>query len=138
WRPVNGDKLVFRYDDGSGEFDEDQVGIRVGQGFTEGSQVAKRWKVERINKVAATDQGLAYFLEHWERSLLAIHKHQIEDGAFEAPELAGSIHGVGIRSRIYWMWYQKQETLAWLMEYLERSAFGIEIWSYPAGNPQAK
>ncbi len=35
------------------------------------------------------------------------------------------------------MWYQKQETLAWLMEYLERSAFGIEIWSYPAGNHEA-
>jgi hypothetical protein len=138
WRPVNGDKLVFRYDDGSGEYDDDQVGIRVGQGFTEGSQVAKRWEVRRINKVAATDQGLAYFLEHWERPLLAIHKHTIEDGAFEAPELAGSIHGVGIRSRIYWMWYQKQETLAWLMEYLERSAFGIEIWSYPAGNVEAK
>jgi phage gp29-like protein len=137
WRPINGDKIVFRYDDGSGEYDDDQVGIRVGQGFVEGSQVAKRWKVERINKVAATDWGLAYFLENWERPLVAIHKHMIEDGAYEAPETAGSIHGVGIRSRIYWLWYQKQETLAWLMEYLERSAFGIEIWSYPAGNKDA-
>jgi len=139
WMPVNGDKLVFRYDDGSGQqtFQEDQVGIRVGAGYTQGGTVARRWAVERVNKVAATDHGLAYFLEHWERPLLAIHKHMIEDAEWEAPERAGAIHGVGIRSRLYWSWFQKQETLAWLMEYLERSAFGMEIWSYPAGNPTA-
>jgi len=28
--------------------------------------------------------------------------------------------------------------LAWLMEFLERSAFGIELWYYPAGNPQGR
>lgn len=137
WRPVNGDKLVFRYDDGTGEFNDDQVGIRVGAGYTAGSQLAARWTVERIGKVAPTDYGLAYFLEPWERALLAIHKHMIEDGEYEAPDRAGAIHGVGIRNRLYWLWYQKQETLAWLMEYLERSAFGIEIWSYPAGNNEA-
>jgi len=137
WRPVNGDKLVFRYDDGSGEYDDDQVGIRVGAGYTAGSQISNRWKIERFGKIAATDHGLAYFLEHWERPLLAIHKHMIEDAEYEAPDRAGALHGVGIRNRLYWLWYQKQETLAWLMEYLERSAFGIEIWSYPAGNKEA-
>jgi len=138
WRPVNGDKLVFRYDDGTGEYDDDQVGIRVGAGYTAGSQIANRWVIERFGKIAPTDHGLAYFLEHWERPLLAIHKHMIEDAEYEAPDRAGAIHGVGIRNRLYWLWYQKQETLAWLMEYLERSAFGMEIWSYPAGNAQAK
>jgi len=137
WRPVNGDKLVFRYDDGTGEYNDDQVGIRVGAGYTAGSALAGRWNIERVRKVAPTDHGLAYFLEPFERPLLAIHKHMIEDGEYEAPERAGAIHGVGIRHRLYWLWYQKQETLAWLMEYLERSAFGIEIWSYPAGNPEA-
>ena len=137
WKPVNGDKLVFRYDDGSGEYDDDQVGIRVGAGYTAGNQISNRWNVERFGKIAATDHGLAYFLEHWERPLLAIHKHMIEDAEYEAPDRAGAIHGVGIRSRLYWLWYQKQETLAWLMEYLERSAFGIEIWTYPAGNNEA-
>lgn len=138
WRPVHGDKLAFRYDDGNQTFDEDQVGIRVGAGFTAGSMVAKRWTVEKINKVEPSDYGLVYFLEPYERSLLAIHKHMIEDGEYEDPQAAGKIHGVGIRSRIYWTWYQAQETLAWMMEYLERSAFGIEIWYYPWGNDEAK
>lgn len=138
WLPVLGDKLVFRYDDGTQTFDPDQVGIRVGAGFTTGSSVAKRWSVDRINKVEPTDYGLAYMLDAWERDLLAIHKHQIEDGEYEEPQNAGRIHGIGIRSRIYWTWYQKQESMAWLMEFLERSAFGIEIWYYPWGNDQAK
>lgn len=138
WLPVNGDKIVFRYDDGTQEYDPDQVGIRVGAGFTTGDTVAKRWSVERINKVEPTDYGLAYFLEHWERPMLAIHKHMIEDGEYEEPQNAGRVHGLGVRSRIFWSWYQKQETLAWIMEYLERSALGIEIWYYPWGNPEAE
>ena len=138
WLPILGDKLVFRYDDGTQEYDPDQVGIRVGAGFTTGSSLAKRWSKDRINKVEPTDYGLAYMLEPFERDLIAIHKHQIEDGEYEEPRNAGRIHGIGIRSRIYWTWFQKQESLAWLMEFLERSAFGIEIWYYPWGNSQAK
>ena len=31
-----------------------------------------------------------------------------------------------------------KETLAWLMEYIERSATGFEIWYYPSGNDKAR
>lgn len=132
WKPINGDKLVFRYDDGSGDFDPDQIGIRVGAGYKLGDMVDRRWKVE------ATDYGLAYFLSRKERELVTVHKHMIEDGEYEAPESAGRVHGHGIRSVIYWTWYQKQETLSLLMDYIERSALGIEIWYYPYGNTQAE
>ncbi len=138
WVPVNGDKIVFRYDDGTNEYDPNQVGIRVGAGFTTGSSIAKRWSVDKLNKVEPTDYGLAYFLEVYERDLLAIHKHMIEDGEYEDPQSASKIHGLGIRSRIYWAWYQKQEAMAWLMEYMERSAWGMEIWYYPSGNDEAE
>lgn len=137
WLPLNGDKIVFRYDDGTGQWKDGQVGIRVGAGFTgrlvTGINTENRWK-----QIEATDWGLCYFLRDEERPLLAIHKHRVEDGEYEAWEFAGRIHGVGIRSRIYWEWMQKQEALAYLMELLERSAGGIEIWPYPAGNPAAK
>lgn len=137
WMPVNGDKIVYRYDDGSGEFCDDQVGIRVGSGFTgrlnTGIGTEDRWK-----QIEATDWGMCYFLTPTERPLLAIHKHRIEDGEYEAWEFAGRVHGIGIRSRIYWEWMQKQEALAYLMELLERSAGGIELWPYPAGNDAAK
>lgn len=129
WKPVNGDKLVFRIDDGS--HDPDQVGIRVGQTV----KLVDPYGQERSTEL--TDRGMAYFLEPWERKLLCLHRHMIEDGEFESPENADRINGVGIRSRIYWEWFQKQELLGFLMEYLERSAFGIEIWYYPMGNDNA-
>jgi 2'-5' RNA ligase len=139
WLPVHGDKLVFRYDKNTSEYNPDQVGIRVGGGFKLGEKVADRWKVEKVtDKIRPADFGLAYFLEEFERPLISIHRHMIEDGEYESPEYAGRVNGVGIRSRIYWTWYQKQEALAFLMEFLERSAFGIEMWYYPAGNASAK
>lgn len=140
WRPVHGDKLVWRYVPDDLRWDDDQIGIKVGLAYAGGSTnlVAGRWPAEKAQQVAITDQGMAYFLRPWERPLIAVHKHYIEDGEFESPEYAGRVHGVGIRSRIYWTWYQKTETLAWLMEYLERSAGGFEIWYYPWGNETAK
>lgn len=138
WEPVHGDKIVFRYDDGTEEYDPDQIGIRVGAGFTSNAGIAQRWSQQRLDKVQVADYGLAYFLDSWERPLLAVHKHIIEDGEYETPMAAGRIHGIGIRHRIYWNWYQKQELLAFLMEFLERSSTGIEIWYYPWGNKEAE
>lgn len=132
WKPINGDKLVFRLDDGKLDVDPDQIGIRVGMTYKPGSKISGRWVVE------PTDRSMAYFLQPWERDAVVLHQHQIEDAAYERPQDAGKINGVGIRHRIYWEWFQKQEALAWLMEFLERSAFGINLWYYPMGNPQAK
>jgi hypothetical protein len=87
--------------------------------------------------VEPTDFGLGYFLSPAERRLLLIHKHHVEDATYEDGVRAGSIYGVGIRSVIYWEWRQKQETMAFLMEFLERMAGGILVWKYPQGNPQA-
>lgn len=134
WQPVHGDKLVFRFDDGTQDHVPNQVGIRVGARFGNMEWIGSdKWS----QRIEPTDRGPAYFLTDYERQLLAIHKHTIEDGAYEDGIDAGTIHGVGIRSRIYWAWFQKQECLAFLMEYLERSSMGIEIWRYPLGNPTA-
>ena len=141
WKPINGDKLVFRYDDGTrpGSQPADQLGIRVSSRFSENDQVGQRWRVEKVSSsLEPTHVGMAYFLAPLERQTILVHKHTIEDGDYYSSDHAGSIHGVGIRSRIYWDWFQKQECLAFLMEYLERSAGGIEIWNYPAGNAEAK
>lgn len=129
WKPIHGDKLVFRIDDGS--HDPDQVGIRVGQTIS----LADTFGIPR--SIEPTERGMAYFLQPHERRLLAIHRHMIEDGEFETPENADRVNGVGIRSKIYWEWFQKQQLLSFLLEYLERSAFGIEIWYYPLGNDDA-
>lgn len=138
WRPVHGDKLAFRFDDGTTDYDPDSVGIRCGAALGASATSAKIWLDGHRDQILPTDWGLAYFLKPRERHMLAIHRHMIEDGEYDDPLSADRIHGVGIRSRIYWCWYQKQEALAWLMEYLERSAFGIEMWYYPWGNDEAK
>jgi len=138
WRPVHGDKLVFRYDPDTREWDDDQLGIRVGNNYSNSTLIGDKWPVTRAQFVSPTDWGMAYFIRPHERNLIAVHRHYIEDGEYDIPQNAGRIHGVGLRSRIYWTWYQKQETLAWMMEYLERSAGGFEIWYYPWGNPTAR
>lgn len=134
WSPIHGDKLCFRFDDGTLIEDQydGQVGIRVGTSYVSAKLLKEKRQIE------TTDRGMAYFLTEDERRLLAIHKHMIEDGEYEDAISAGKIHGVGIRSRIYWEWVQKQETLAFLMEYLERCAGGIQLWHFPAGNTNAK
>jgi phage gp29-like protein len=143
WMPINGDKLAFRYDDG-------RIGIRIGYTFpsdskdfderiklleqsdTAGTYVYDGTRVRKIEYT--TEYGRVYFLDEDELDRVVIHKHMIEDADFETPLVAGALHGVGLRSKIYWTWFQKQNTMALLMEYLERSALGFEIWTYPQGN----
>ena len=130
WIPVNGDKIVYKTLQGA-PFETDRVGIRIG--YAQGAL-----EEEYPGQIGPTDRGLAYFLTDEQRDRFIVHRHMVEDGDYDDPYSGGSIYGVGIRSRIYWTWYLMKETLAWLMEYIERSATGFEIWYYPAGNEKAR
>lgn len=130
WEPRCGDKLVFRSPRQHPEGDPRGVGIRVAKPPGEATPNRDRY--------VRTNEGWVYFLSREERPLLALHQHLIEDGPPEEHALSGSRFGVGIRSRVYWSWYALQECLSYLMEFLERSALGIEIWSYPSGNAEAE
>jgi hypothetical protein len=135
WEPRHGDKLVFRYDDGTRMYQAGQVGIRIGMaGISAGRGVTKLNR----DQISAADQGMIYWLSDWERKTVIVHKHEVEDGIFEDSLTSGRIHGVGARSRVYWTWYAMCECLQRALEYLDRSAFGVEIWRYPANNPRAE
>ncbi|HPP52337.1 MAG TPA: DUF935 family protein, partial [Thermoguttaceae bacterium] len=136
WSPIHGDKLVWRIDAHTGRWDED-FGIRIGM-LPHSSERLRQWYEANRRWLHSTDFGMAYFPPPGKRELVVIHRHMVEDGEYEEPQNADRVFGVGIRSRIYWIWYQKQQALQWLMEFLERSAFGIELWYYPAGNPEAR
>ena len=141
WEPRHPDKLIFRWDDGQGRVDPRQVGIRVSAAFNSNSMGAYGHKMvgpEGRPKIQATETGLVYWLDRTERETMIIHKHMIEDGPFTDPRSAGRIHGIGIRHRIYWTWYAMIECLQRVVEYLDRAAFGVEIWPYQAGNNAAK
>lgn len=136
WMPVHGDKLVFRYEDSVHETQNagaypHQMGIRVG------SNLGKEVRLHRDYELEPVSDGMALFLKPYERDTFCVHKHFIEDADFQHSYFAGSIHGVGIRSKIYWEWFLKQEAFAFLMQYLERSAGGIEVWTYPMGDKKA-
>ncbi|MEC8768056.1 MAG: hypothetical protein VXX23_05670, partial [Actinomycetota bacterium] len=132
WVPVNGDKLLFRYDDGTGRYDHNQIGIKVSVAHIKNDIWAGKPDIEW------NSEGTGVFLRRWERSRLVIHKNFMMDGDYEDPTTAGMIHGVGLRHFLYWSWYQKQETLAQLAEVVERAGMGFTVYNYPAGNAQAK
>jgi len=115
-RPVNGDKLRFKWDD--------TPGILVYGGYP-GS-----WE--------ATDWGMAHFLTPEEREQFIIHKYEPDDSDWNEPRMAGAIEGVGVRGRLYWWWWLKQQVFALLMNYLERFSNGLTIFYYQAGNPQSE
>lgn len=138
WEPRHGDKLIFRYADESYEYDPEQVGIRIGAATASGDDTWIDYAGFERKRVDPTQHGLVYWFDGQQRRRMCIHRHIIEDGDFMRPEKAGSIQGIGIRSRIYWTWWAYQECLKLLLEYVERSALGIEIWKYPSHDPKAK
>lgn len=138
WSPRNGDKLKFRFDDGTLKHVDGQVGIRVSTAYSAPRNYMDPNTGEVIQKIQPTEEGLVYWLDKWERRQAVVHKHMIEDAPFFEPKLAGRINGVGIRDYIYWDWYAMIECLQRVVEYLDRAAFGVEIWPYQAGSPAQK
>jgi hypothetical protein len=114
--PINGDKLVFRW---NGE-----VGIRVGTSFYKGS-------------ASPNDLSMVHFLTPYERECLTICKFEPTDMDFFEGQLSGSVNGYGLRGRLFVYWYIRQNVLTLLYNYLERTAAGFTIYYYEAGNPNS-
>lgn len=116
WTPVNGDKLRFRWDG--------TPGVLVNAMYPGTKE--------------ATDWGMAHFITGREREQYIIHRHEPDDMDWLEGEMAGAVHGVGLRGRLYWFWWLKQQVFALMMNYLERFANGLTIFYYDAHNPGAK
>lgn len=112
----NGDKLRFKWD-GS-------VGVLVNSNYPGVKET--------------TDFGYAHFLTPEERESFVVHRHEPDSADYWESDLSGLGQGAGIRHRVYWMWYIKQQLLAHLMTYVERFANGLTLFYYDASNAQAK
>lgn len=136
-QPVHGDKLIFRWDG--------TPGVLISQLYSHKYQerglvgVTQPY-VERLKAQGAvilpSDRGLALFLEtpQW-RERFAVHMHEAEDADFMEPQLAGGIHGVGLRTRIFWLWWLRNEVLSSLLDYLQRvGAGGLTLIGFEQGN----
>jgi phage gp29-like protein len=114
--PINGDKIRFKWDG--------TPGVLV-NGTYPGS-----WE--------ATDWGMAHFVTPEEREQYVIHEHEPDDADWTEGEMAGAVHGVGLRGRLYWFWWLKQQVFGLLMNYLERFSNGVTVFYYNAHNPEAQ
>lgn len=120
--PINGDKLAFRW---SGD-----VGVLVHAAYNPADHGG-------TGKVEVTDRGMAYFFSPQEREQIIVHRFEAEDADFYEPEMAGGVHGVGVRGRLYWYWYLAQNHMALLTDYLERLALGFTVAYFDQGNPES-
>ncbi len=116
--PVQGDKIGYRFD---------QMPYVLVHGASEEEQLGK-------SEIIVTSLHKAILLKGSWRDRFVIARHNPEDADFFEAEMAGRIGGVGIRDRIYWLWWLRQEYLAWIIDHMERVGLGIVIVYYEVGN----
>lgn len=115
--PVNGDKIVWKFDG--------TPGVMIHRGFNDPY-------MDRF--VGPTDRGLALFLyDPFFRSRFIISQFEPNDTDFLfESDLAGGVHGTGLRSRLYWTWFLRNEVLAWCLDALQRIGVNGMIVGYHA------
>lgn len=119
WRPLHGDKLRFEQETGRlGSF------RRIDSRF--GDKTPIDWRY--------TEEAPAEIFDDTDRKAIALHQHELEDGDYWDWCYAGAVDGIGLRTRVYWPWYYKQQGLQWLMDFLQRSGTGVKIWYFEKGN----
>jgi hypothetical protein len=119
WDPIHGDSLVFKFD-GS-------PGILVN------SQLVGRPNVERVSGRG----GAAYFPPPEKRQCLVVYEFERQPAAFFRPELAGSVHGSGLRGQVYWYWWLRHNLSRFLFDFVRKAGQGFFLAGYPAGQRQS-
>lgn len=153
--PTEGDKIDYDYDGNPYVLITAMAANRL---FDEGADV-RQWEekggwvrmdrripdndlIPRIKAKHAdigytTIGGRALYLKGNWRTRWRIHKHMVIDSSFFEPWKAGAVHGVGIRSVIFWYWWLRQEFLSNVADWCARTGLGIRIWYYELGNAQS-
>ncbi len=118
--PVNGDKIQFEWDG------TPQVRLYGGAKDDAPSE-----------DFAWTDLGkmLRLWRPYW-RDRFVIHQADIIDADWYEADMAGGVHGVGIRHWIYWYDFVRKEVATYILEFLERCGTGFTVYYYDPGNPQ--
>ena len=126
WWPVNGDKIGYQHDH--------TPYLLIAS--DRDSEIRELDPYADVITTTAGGRGLA-MRGTW-RERFVIHKHEMEDVDFENPEQGDAIHGVGIRSQIFWLNWLRLEWLSNVSSFFDQIGLGMTLWKYPAGNEQAR
>ena len=118
WTPIHGDSLLF------GENGE--VGYRVGSPT-----------IDVVDEIISTVEGRGILISDDEREAWVIHNYQKTAGEFRIFTSAASQFGVGLRSRLAYVWQLKQELLVQLQSAAEKFGTGWIVGYYQMGNQQS-
>jgi hypothetical protein len=117
WKPVLGDKLILNWD-GSWSV---MVNMSQYEGDTQ-----------------MTDgYGPAHRLTEIERESFCISVHEPEDPDYQMAEQGGRFGGVGLRSRLWHLWWIKTNLYAIGIDFLQMAGAGIIVYWYELGNDES-
>lgn len=116
FEPINGDKLVFKYDG--------RVGCLV-----------QSWFPAPTEAVPAGN-GRAYFFTPEEREQLIVFNFEPTDASYYKPQRGGAIQGLGFRDKLYWIWALKMRVWSMGMDFLQWFAQGLTVYYFRNGNAE--
>lgn len=121
WLPLNGDSLVPRWSGGSvlGDW---------------GLMVNSNWDGETDNNTF----GKVHYFTPEEREAVVIGTFKPEAPDFFSTLDTGMVKGRGLRSKVYWYWFLRNNLLASLTDFAERAGSGIWVGYYDQSNPSGR
>jgi len=122
-RPVNGDKIQYRWDGTPAVFINPS---------------ARGHYPDEL--ILDTDRTPALLLAktEWRRQFI-IHQHEIDDADYFEGEMAGAVEGIGLRTMIYWAWWLRDEMLSWAVDFMKKvGSCGFWVFPYEEGSKAGK
>lgn len=121
WQPISGDSITHEHDG---------TPVMLVNQATLGTL-----KNERI---VQTTLGRGLALQGTWRTRFILDRHIPVAAEFFDFERAEAIHGVGLRSLVYWTNFMRLEGLENVLSWCTRTGLGIRLWYYQGGNKQSK
>lgn len=122
WLPINGDKIGYTFDH------KPYVLISTKDSYL----------YRDSDLVQPIYGGKGVLIQNEFKDHVVIHSHEIEDADYFDAPAGDSVHGVGIRSRVFWIDWIDREWLSWISDFIQRFGLGTTMWYYDASNPAAK
>lgn len=121
-KPVNGDKIQGAWDDTPAILINPMHAEKFGDSVVTGD----RNQMLMLNKRKWRDQFI-------------IHTFRVRDADYFEGEMAGVVQGEGLRSKIYWAWWLRDEMLSWAVDFMKKvGTLGLLIFPFEMSNPTSK